>query len=200
MQTNNIFIIGFMAAGKSSLAKELANNLNYKLLDTDDYIAKQESMTIREIFSKKGEQYFREQEHKTLQHAQNLTNTVVAIGAGAVGYFKNFCLLSKVENIFFLDTPLSIIAMRLEAQNERPLYDDDWENRYYMRLALYKQLGITINSYNKSNLDLTNEINNIVQAQNKLAKNSKINIKTEKNNYPIYIEKNILLNIKNTIN
>ena len=199
MPTNNIYLIGFMASGKSFLAKELAKSLDYQLLDTDEYIVQKEQLSISEIFAQKNEDYFRHQEYQALQYCQNLTNHVIPIGAGAVSYFSSFCLISKLKNVFFLDTPLSLIKQRLVNQNERPLYDNNLQQRYYARLSLYKQLGLSINTYNKSVDSLVIDIKNIVYAQEKIINHKFISIKNNEKSYLIHVGKNYLADIKSII-
>ena len=76
-----IFLIGFMGSGKTTLGKQLAALMKIEFIDLDQMIEENESMTIAEIFSVKGEKYFRMNESEMLKSLSN-TNAVVATGGG----------------------------------------------------------------------------------------------------------------------
>ena len=80
----NIFLVGPMGSGKSSLGKKLAKSLDKKFIDTDKEIEKKESKTISEIFENNGETYFREKEKELLLNIPNSLNMVIATGGGIV--------------------------------------------------------------------------------------------------------------------
>ena len=74
----NIFLVGPMGSGKSSLGKKLAKSLDKKFIDTDKEIEKKENKTINEIFENNGEKYFREREKEFLINISNRLNMVIA--------------------------------------------------------------------------------------------------------------------------
>ena len=80
----NIFLVGPMGSGKSSLGKKLAKSLARKFVDTDKEIEKKESKTINEIFENNGENYFRKKEKEFLINIPNNLNLVIATGGGIV--------------------------------------------------------------------------------------------------------------------
>lgn len=104
-----IAIIGFMAVGKTAVAKVLANRLKYEVVDLDHIIVEEQEMSIGEIFTTYGEDYFRELEKEALKTYCMMDRVVIATGGGAVLSAKNremlkdhcytICLTSQAEEI-----------------------------------------------------------------------------------------------------
>ena len=80
MDSSNIFIVGSMGSGKSSIGKILAKKVNRKFIDTDNEIINIMGCNITEIFQKYGEEYFRELETKELNKCQSEVNLVISTG------------------------------------------------------------------------------------------------------------------------
>ena len=80
--TYNIFLIGFMGSGKSTVADYLCEKFDMDVVEMDQVIAERERMSISDIFEKHGELYFRDLETKLLVELQEKTNTVVSCGGG----------------------------------------------------------------------------------------------------------------------
>lgn len=121
-QANKIFLIGFMGSGKSTAGRKLASHLKWSFIDLDEKIQKMERMKIPDIFSLKGEPYFRKLETKALQELKNETDTVISTGGGTpcFGDNMNFMLNSGLT-IYIRMTPASL-KKRLEGSSEgRPL-------------------------------------------------------------------------------
>ena len=97
---NSIILCGFMGAGKTSVGKELANRHNLKFIETDEYIEKKQNMTIKEIFEKYGEDYFRDLENEVTREISNSENCVVSTGGGLMTYKRNSDLL--IDNMLDL--------------------------------------------------------------------------------------------------
>ena len=79
-----IYLIGMPGSGKSTLGKRLSEELNYEYIDMDNYIEKKACMFVDEIFSRYGEEYFRELEKNTLKDFLSLDNVVIATGGGVI--------------------------------------------------------------------------------------------------------------------
>ena len=79
----NLVLVGMMASGKTTLGKIIAKKQNLKFIDTDLNIEKINSMTIREIFEKKGEKFFRIEEEKETLKSLKKNNCVISLGGGA---------------------------------------------------------------------------------------------------------------------
>ena len=79
----NLVLLGMMAVGKTTLGKIVAKKQELEFIDTDINIEKKNSMTIKEIFIKKGEKFFRTEEEKEVLKSLEKNNCVIAIGGGA---------------------------------------------------------------------------------------------------------------------
>jgi shikimate kinase len=118
-----IFLIGLPGSGKSTIASDLCQLLNYKLIDTDEEIIKKEKSSIDEIFSTKGESYFRETERDILRQVIKNENSVISTGGGTPCFFDNMETINKHGISIFLNVPLEETAARLlnHPNKNRPL-------------------------------------------------------------------------------
>lgn len=137
MTQKNIVLCGFMGCGKSTIGKQLAKIMNRKYVDIDIYIEKKQNMTVKEIFDKYGEDFFRELEHKTSKELSQEKNLVIATGGGTLLFERNYSLLSKTGIIVLLDTSLSTIRYRLRNDTKRPLLQRP--DKYEVMTKLYKE-------------------------------------------------------------
>ena len=131
-----------MGAGKTSVGKELANRHNLKFIETDEYIEKKQNMTIKEIFEKYGEDYFRDLENEVTREISNSENCVVSTGGGLMTYKRNSDLL--IDNIvIFLDASFEMICKRLENDTTRPLFQniENAKKLYDKRKSIYKDVS-----------------------------------------------------------
>jgi shikimate kinase len=109
-----------MAAGKTQLAKDLAQKLNLSYLDSDAEIERQEGMPISTIFETKNESYFRALEERWIDKLDDRP-TVISCGGGLPCYNDLILKLKTRGKVVFLDTPIDIILQRLQSDQERPL-------------------------------------------------------------------------------
>jgi shikimate kinase len=109
-----------MAAGKTQLAKDLAQKLNLSYLDSDAEIERQEGMPISAIFETKNESYFRALEERWIDKLDDKP-TVISCGGGLPCYNDLILKLKTRGKVVFLDTPIDIILQRLQSDQERPL-------------------------------------------------------------------------------
>ncbi len=155
MKNTRIFLIGFMASGKSRIGKILANKLQYTFVDADDYIEGKAQLTIPQIFESKGESYFRELEKECLEELLTAEKTVVATGGGMACHFNNIEQMNENACTVFLEIPSPIIVSRLlQSKNTRPLvaqFEEDKEallqfveTKLEERLPFYQQAHLTI--------------------------------------------------------
>lgn len=117
----NICLCGFMGSGKTTVGKKLAKMMNYGFVDLDKYIENEEGMPVREIFSTKGEEYFRQKEHEALTHFCLKENYVISAGGGALTFERNIEAARKSCYIVFLDISLEVAQKRLINTYYRPL-------------------------------------------------------------------------------
>jgi shikimate kinase len=121
LKGNNIVLIGFMGTGKSTVGRFLAERLGWDFVDTDHYIEKQEGMTIAELFSAKGEAYFREAETRAIGHIMGKIRQVVATGGGAVLAEENRTCMKLNGYVVALTASIETIIQRVGGDRNRPL-------------------------------------------------------------------------------
>lgn len=144
-----IFLIGYMACGKSHLAREMATAKNLAFIDLDAYIVKQEKRSIREIFREQGETEFRKMETFYLQQiCQSQDDFVMATGGGAPCFNENMAYMNGQGHTIFLNTDLDTIVARLDRERHcRPIvaHLDSHEIKEFVtthlnqRLPFYRQ-------------------------------------------------------------
>ena len=141
----NIFLVGPMGSGKSSLGKKLAKSLGKKFVDSDKEIEKNERKTISEIFENSGESYFREKEREFLINIPNSLNMVIATGGGIVIDQENRKKL-KENKVIFLNASVERQRKRTSRSDKRPLLKNvdrlkKLKELYDQRLELYKEVS-----------------------------------------------------------
>ena len=141
-----LYLIGMMGSGKSSVGKLLANKLQFSNIDIDKEIEKDEKLSIKEIFEKKGENYFREIESKYLLRKRKLA--VVSCGGGIILNKKNREFLKTSGYTIYLKSSIPTLEKRLLNKNSRPLLNNDnlketLINIYSKRKTLYTSVANT---------------------------------------------------------
>ena len=91
----NLVLIGMMGSGKSTISRLLSDVTKQNLIDTDKLIEKETKLAIKEIFHKKGENFFRKIEEKIVLNSLKLSNSIISIGGGA---FLNDKIREKIKN------------------------------------------------------------------------------------------------------
>ena len=123
-----------MAAGKTQLAKDLAQKLNLPYLDSDAELERQEGMTISTIFETKNESYFRALEKQWIDNLDDKP-TVISCGGGLPCYNDVILKLKTRGKVVFLDTPIDIILQRLQNDCDRPMIQNKSKEEI---LAVYR--------------------------------------------------------------
>lgn len=118
--SNNIILIGFMGTGKTTVGKIISSCTKYSFFDMDQQIEKNAGMSVNEIFSQKGESYFREQEEKVLDNILTFNNAVISCGGGVIKHKANRDKLKKNGTVFCLKADIDSIIKRTSG-NTRPL-------------------------------------------------------------------------------
>ena len=136
-----------MGAGKTALGKRLAVRLGYSFCDTDHWIEVKEKTTVVDLFSQKGEPYFRTLETKCLQVLTKVSNHVIATGGGVLTTEGNMDLIRKIGTSIFINTQLEHIIERVMRNDKRPLVRsknpvETITSLYHHRLPLYAQADI----------------------------------------------------------
>lgn len=124
--------MGFMASGKSTIGRRLANKLELNFIDLDVYIEGQEGHAIKDIFAQKGEQYFREIETKYLdQIVSTQGNLVLALGGGTPCQERNWEAIEQTNAVYLYKTNEQLFDRLKSRKHKRPLIagmtDDELE-------------------------------------------------------------------------
>ena len=130
----NIVLIGFMGAGKSSLASYLAEQFNMRTVETDREIVEREGIGIPEIFEQYGEVYFRDRESEVIRDLGSDSQTVISAGGGAVLRDENVENMKANGIIVLLTATPKAILDRVKSSTERPLLNGKMNEDYIAAL------------------------------------------------------------------
>ena len=122
-----IFLVGFMASGKSTVGRELAKALGWRLLDTDDLVEQREQRSVERIFTESGQPFFRRAESEVLRSLDDLRRAVVATGGGLfLGYESRRWMIAHGHTVW-LDVPLEAARRRVaggrSGRRGRPMWE-----------------------------------------------------------------------------
>ena len=160
------FIIGFMGSGKTYVGERIARELGIPFYDLDEYIEEKEGESIREIFDKKGEAYFRQVERMCLRDFGIIGDAVIACGGGTPCFFNNLEWINEIGISIYLQTPVPLLVERLSSDpGQRPLLagksktelQDFVEKKLAERVDYYLNASIIYHQHNESD-DVVGEI------------------------------------------
>ncbi|MCH7782266.1 shikimate kinase [candidate division KSB1 bacterium] len=118
---SNIFLTGFMGAGKSTIGKNIAKELNYAFIDLDEIIESKAGKSISEIFQQDGESYFRTLENRVLSDYLGKKNIVVSLGGGTLIDPGNATHVKDSGVLIYLSAEPEELWERVKFTNKRPL-------------------------------------------------------------------------------
>jgi shikimate kinase len=160
---STIILTGFMGTGKTTVGRIIAKRLGYTFVDTDSCIVEREGCSINDIFSGKGESYFREIERDMLACVLRLDDQVISTGGGAVISLENRRQMRCSGVVINLTATPDIILRRLERETERPLLQsarnlEMIEKLISERESYYADADIRIDTSGKNVEDVVREI------------------------------------------
>lgn len=160
----NIFLIGFMGAGKSTISDYLKNVLAMDVVEMDQCIVERQGMSISDIFETYGEEYFRELETNLLIEMQSRSNVVVSCGGGVPMRERNVVEMKKNGRVVLLTAKPETILERVKDNHDRPLLENNKNVSFIAdllekRRAKYEAAAdIVVETDGKSELEICEEM------------------------------------------
>lgn len=148
MTTDKIYLVGFMGAGKTTIARALGRVLGWRVEDLDERIEMRERRTVAGIFAQHGEPYFRQLERQALTELLPERHIIVATGGGTFAEADNRAVMLADGGVAWLDVPLSKVIERVPADGRRPLAADRTrlEQLYARRQLAYAHAHVRIDA------------------------------------------------------
>jgi shikimate kinase len=148
VKADKLYLVGFMGAGKTSVARALGRRMGWRFEDIDHRIEAREGLRVAEIFARHGEPYFRGIERTVLQDLLPQRHIIVATGGGTFVDADNRAAMLADGAVAWLDAPLERVIERVPADGRRPLASDrpQMEQLYARRGAAYSQAHIRIDA------------------------------------------------------
>ncbi|KZL49052.1 shikimate kinase [Nodularia spumigena] len=148
LQGVNLYLIGMMGAGKTTVGQLLAKHLGYGFLDTDSVITQSAGRSINELFAEEGEAAFRQLESDVLAQVCAYTRLTIATGGGIILRTENWSYLHH-GLVVWLDVPVELLYTRLAEDTTRPLLQDadpqgKLRSLLEQRTPLYSQADLKI--------------------------------------------------------
>jgi len=135
----NLFLIGFMGSGKSSVSSALGNLLARKVLEMDACISQREGMSISEIFQVHGEAYFRQCETNLLLDCKVQEPLIVSCGGGVPMRQENVAAMKQSGTVILLTARPEVILERVKEDHSRPLLEGHKDVSYIASLMEARQ-------------------------------------------------------------
>ncbi|MCI8859404.1 MAG: shikimate kinase [Lachnospiraceae bacterium] len=169
MTKPNIYLIGFMGTGKSTVSRCLANKLGYEEIDTDAQIVERYHQSIAEIFAAQGEQRFRDMETELLQELCKEKDKIISCGGGMALRKENVILMRQNGTVVLLTAEPETIFSRVQNDNGRPILNENMSVDYIQellgqRFPYYEEAGeIVIATDRRLPEDIAEEISKYIK-------------------------------------
>lgn len=135
----SIILVGYMCAGKTTVGRQLAKELNYSFYDLDWYIEERFHTKISRIFAEEGEARFRDLERRMLREVAEFENVVLSCGGGTPCFFDNMDYMNQTGQTFYLKaSPQTLLQHIAISKGERPLLKN--KNPEELRTFISEQL------------------------------------------------------------
>ena len=164
-------LIGMMATGKSKFGRLVSKTLNFNFYDTDFLIEKEFNTTIKNLFEKNGESFFRKAEKETIKTIffkalETNEKAIISIGGGAFDLLETREILLRNSNVIWLNTPINILIKRIGNASKRPMIKEDVQkslnNLLKKRVKYYSLCHHQIDTEKLSEIQITKKIINII--------------------------------------
>lgn len=148
MKADKLYLVGFMGAGKTTVARALGRRTGWRVEDIDERIEAREHRTVAAIFSQQGEPHFRHLERVTLGELLPVRHVVIATGGGTFIEADNRALMLADGAVAWLDLPLPHVIERVPADGRRPLAADraHMEQLYSRRQLAYAHAHVRVDA------------------------------------------------------
>jgi shikimate kinase len=148
VKADKIYLVGFMGAGKTTLARMLARRLGWRAEDVDELIEQRERRTVSEIFAHEGEAYFRAVERQVLRALLPVRDVVVATGGGTFVDAANRATIKADGLSVWLDVPFEVVLTRIPSDGRRPLAADraQMAQLYDARRVAYQEAHLRLDA------------------------------------------------------
>ncbi len=159
----NLYLVGFMGTGKTTIGRSVAQRLKFRLLDSDHEIEREQNRTIPEIFADEGQDHFRQLERTFIDAGHPSERCVVACGGGLVVQPGMLELLKSRGVVVCLHASLETILARTSANRNRPLLNVDnpmerIQALYKEREPVYKRAGAVILTDHRPTSDIISHV------------------------------------------
>ena len=148
MKADKLYLVGFMGAGKSTVARALGARIGWRVEDIDVRIEARERRSVATIFSQSGEAYFRQAERQVLSDLLPQRELIVATGGGTFVEADNRALMLADGAVAWLDVPLERVFQRVPVDGRRPLAADRTQMQllYARRQLAYAEAHMRIDA------------------------------------------------------
>lgn len=168
-EKRNIFLVGPMGAGKSTIGRQLAQQLNMEFVDSDHEIERRTGADIAWVFDVEGEEGFRDREEKVINELTEKQGIVLATGGGSVKSKETRNRLSARGVVVYLETTIEKQLARTQRDKKRPLLQVDTPREVLEALALernpqYEEIAdVTIQTDEQSAKVVANQIIQLIE-------------------------------------
>ena len=148
MRADKLYLVGFMGAGKTTVAAAVGRRIGWRAEDIDQRIEARERRSVAAIFAQDGEAYFRRLERRALHDLVPERNLVIATGGGTFADPDNRALMLSDGAVAWLDIPLASVLERIPQDGRRPLAADlqQIEQLYLRRRLAYADAHVRIDA------------------------------------------------------
>ena len=156
-----IYLLGFMGSGKTTVGGLLAQELGWPFIDLDAAIEAGQKQTIREIFDRAGEPFFRGIEHAALTEASKTEPAIIALGGGTFVQEPNVQFIrNRGGATVWLDSPYVELLRRCEGMSTRPLFRDlaSFQQLLRQRLPYYQLAEYRVSTEGRAPQEVAEQI------------------------------------------